>query len=580
GSAPVSRKSYPGCEQIIGQSFLKRKVPEESLPILLESLSSTTKKQYNTVYKAWWEFCGNYNIPLYEATVADILHFLQRQYSGKKLSYSSFNTYRSALALILPGDIGKDIHIRRFLKGMSNLRRPRRRYNFIWDPQMVLNFLSQFYPNEGLPMDILTKKLVTLLALVTAHRLQTLRLIKVENVIISESGIQILISDNIKTSGHRSIPGRQPTRPEIYRYRTGSLHLLKMESVDFPPLSEMKSQRGKPLLVVNNFKFKEHNRRLASGETKWRCVKDKCCAYVKTLGESSDRMITSLNENHTHEPEQENKLQRQILTYSSKRKAESDITEKPAKIIRTELKTPNAAMDVCTIKDVHCVRRNIYYARRKLLPALPKSILEVHEAVNKLQPKTKSNEVEDFYFFELYELKPENLNLDNFSDYLLENYLTNESKFPPRIWASASADLNKTTNAIIMGPVGLFQKGATFGAGRVGLYLFSIPAFGAEMGIARIPQPCLQIPFFRDKPQLSVASALLVYIERTERLRNDLGKYLFITCKAPYRVASGQTLSRWIKETLKEAGVDTSIFTGYSTRHAPTSSALRAYHWR
>ena len=52
--------------------------------------------------------------------------------------------------------------------------------------------------------------------------------------------------------------------------------------------------------------------------------------------------------------------------------------------------------------------------------------------------------VEDFYFFELYEIKPADDRLEKFSDYLLENYLTDYSKFS---WADASAALNKTTNA-------------------------------------------------------------------------------------------------------------------------------------
>lgn len=54
--------------------------------------------------------------------------------------------------------------------------------------------------------------------------------------------------------------------------------------------------------------------------------------------------------------------------------------------------------------------------------------------------------VDDFYFWELSELKPHNDNLEKFSKYLLETYLTKESKYSPHIWTNASADINKTTN--------------------------------------------------------------------------------------------------------------------------------------
>lgn len=46
-----------------------------------------------------------------------------------------------------------------------------------------------------------------------------------------------------------------------------------------------------------------------------------------------------------------------------------------------------------------------------------------------------------------YEIKPQNAKLEKFSDYVFENNLTKESKFPPHVWASASADLNNSTNA-------------------------------------------------------------------------------------------------------------------------------------
>lgn len=385
-----------------------------------------------------------------------------------------------------------------------------------------------------------------------------------------------------------------------------------METTSGDFVSEISSQRGKTLIVFKNYKFKEHNRKMASGETKWRCIKDKCKAFIHTLGEPRSRVITSLNENHSHEPEQENVLQRKIISSSIKRKAESDIVEKPSKIIRKELGKQDTNSMNLTTRDIYCIRKNIYYARRKFLPALPKSTLEVHDALQKMQPKTNRQEdflllndslnnvvifscianlkflsdskilymdgtfsyctkyfkqlftihgflnghyiplvfcllkdktqksyefclskvaelcknvdvnlspleivvdfemsihnainsiwenikisgcrfhltqawyrqiqklgltqqyrdknsevgkwlhycfgllflnheeVEDFYFFELYELKPQNDQLDKFSDYLLETYLTNESKFPPHIWANASADLNKTTNA-------------------------------------------------------------------------------------------------------------------------------------
>jgi len=43
--------------------------------------------------------------------------------------------------------------------------------------------------------------------------------------------------------------------------------------------------------------------------------------------------------------------------------------------------------------------------------------------------------------------KPNDYRLIQFSDYLLKNYISNDAAFPPNIWAAATVDLNRTTNA-------------------------------------------------------------------------------------------------------------------------------------
>ncbi|KAJ8968787.1 hypothetical protein NQ314_002095 [Rhamnusium bicolor] len=110
---------------------------------------------------------------------------LTEQLSDKAFRYGTFNSFRSALALILPGNVGEDHQIRRFLRGVARLRPQRPKYNFVWDPQKVLIYLTSYMPNEQLSLKKLTEKLVTLLALTTSQRMQTLSLIRTKNVIIS-----------------------------------------------------------------------------------------------------------------------------------------------------------------------------------------------------------------------------------------------------------------------------------------------------------------------------------------------------------------------------------------------------------
>ena len=86
-------------------------------------------------------------------------------------------------------------------------------------------------------------------------------------------------------------------------------------------------------------------------------------------------------------------------------------------------------------------------------------------------------------------------------------------------------------------------------------------------------QPCLVLPFFREKPELCAASTSKCYLERTSSLRGNAST-LFISIKKPHNTVGTQTLSRWIKNVLFVCGVDKQ-FTAHSTRHASTSLAFK-----
>nr|CAI5822135.1 unnamed protein product [Callosobruchus analis] len=88
-------------------------------------------------------------------------------------------------------------------------------------------------------------------------------------------------------------------------------------------------------------------------------------------------------------------------------------------------------------------------------------------------------------------------------------------------------------------------------------------------------QPCLNLPFFAEKQSLCVASALTQYLDVTKTIRPSGKDELFLTYGKPHRIATKQTLSRWVKDTLSNAGIDTSIFQAHSTRHASASLVFR-----
>lgn len=71
--------------------------------------------------------------------------------------------------------------------------------------------------------------------------------------------------------------------------------------------------------------------------------------------------------------------------------------------------------------------------------------------------------------------------------------------------------------------------------------------------------------------------ALTSYLARTEAVRPVNGTTeLFLTTLPPQRAATANTLARWIKYVLREAGINTSVFSAHSTRGAAASHALRS----
>ncbi|XP_050294503.1 uncharacterized protein LOC126734803 [Anthonomus grandis grandis] len=161
------------------------------------SLSDATIKQYGGTYQKWWKYCQEKHVSLYNASVFQIMNFLQTLIDNSDCNYSSFNTHRSAISLISLDSIGTNPLLKRFLKGISRKRPQAPRYNYTWDPQPVLKYLGSLEENS---LKNVSKKLATLLALITGGRLQTLSLIRLSNIQIKEEKIQIFISDFIKTS--------------------------------------------------------------------------------------------------------------------------------------------------------------------------------------------------------------------------------------------------------------------------------------------------------------------------------------------------------------------------------------------
>ncbi len=96
-------------------------------------------------------------------------------------------------------------------------------------------------------------------------------------------------------------------------------------------------------------------------------------------------------------------------------------------------------------------------------------------------------------------------------------------------------------------------------------------------------------PSLSGNSTLSPVKSLKLYLEKTRSLQGEESK-LFVSFIKPHRVVTSRSIARWLKTTLEEAGIDTSIWGAHSTHGVSVSAAstagiltgdiLNAANWR
>jgi len=135
------------------------------------------------------------------------IEFLTQLFKDNK-SYSALNTARSALSTFLVNHsgitIGNSPVVKRFMKGVFELRTPSPRYNSVWDVSIVFEFLKHYYPHADMPLSYISVKCLMLLALASMQRVQSLHSIDVTDIEFNDSGVFIPIRKLLKQSSVRN----------------------------------------------------------------------------------------------------------------------------------------------------------------------------------------------------------------------------------------------------------------------------------------------------------------------------------------------------------------------------------------
>ena len=170
---------------------------------LLSSWRDQSKKQYDSAWNRWASWCFQRQADPVRAPVAVCLSFLQ-DLLDSGLLYRTLNVYRSAISsahVFVDGvPLGQHHLVKRFFKGVLNLRPPQPRYNCTWNVATVLNYFKSLPDNRRLSIRQLTHKLTMLIALVTASRCSSLTAIDINHMSKSSDGSYMYVFWLVKPS--------------------------------------------------------------------------------------------------------------------------------------------------------------------------------------------------------------------------------------------------------------------------------------------------------------------------------------------------------------------------------------------
>ena len=213
---------------MIRQSLQKSEISPDIVEIIMHSWRDSTHKQYRVYINKWLQFCGEGSHDPLHPTVRSMLLFLHSLFQ-KGLSCSALNTARSAVSNIdmnSRGDqehtqVGRHFLVCRYLKGVFNKRKPVPKYNSIWSVDIVLDFLSLYWPLDKITLKELTLKLVMLIALTTGQRYQTLTFMDISERFMQRyrERFDFALTDKLK----QDRPGKVFGNVRLYKYSVGEL---------------------------------------------------------------------------------------------------------------------------------------------------------------------------------------------------------------------------------------------------------------------------------------------------------------------------------------------------------------------
>ena len=95
--------------------------------------------------------------------------------------------------------------INKYMTGVFNLRPPKPKLSFVWDVDILFRCFERQGDNNSLSDKLLTQKLLILLLLLGAHRISTVKLFSVSNMVLNELSVTFMTLNDLYQSSIKTL---------------------------------------------------------------------------------------------------------------------------------------------------------------------------------------------------------------------------------------------------------------------------------------------------------------------------------------------------------------------------------------
>ena len=176
----------------------------QAVQVIMASWRDSTKTQYQTYIKKWENFCAQNECSFLDPPISKAVDFLTGLFH-QGLSYTSINTARSALSALLHREdnnipFGQLPLVKRFMKGIFELRPSFPRYESVWDVNKVFDYFRHKSKVSDLSLKELSERLTFLLLLLSGQRSQTIHLLSIASMELSPTRCVFQVKEKVKQS--------------------------------------------------------------------------------------------------------------------------------------------------------------------------------------------------------------------------------------------------------------------------------------------------------------------------------------------------------------------------------------------